>query len=99
MSWNIYSIPVPADGRSVAESAKALLSAAERGQGGYADLENPAVVAQIEAAGAAVEGLIASGAVGKGPFTANLSGHANPEHKPLTGWANDTITVSLTHSS
>lgn len=26
----------------------------------------------------------------------SISGHANPEHKPRDGWANNTVTVSVT---
>ena len=41
--------------------------------------------------------LIASGKVGgEGKdFRIHLSGHANPSHEPAKGWANDTITVTV----
>jgi hypothetical protein len=36
-----------------------------------------------------------SGAVGGPDFTVSLSGHANPNHGKTEGWANDTITVTV----
>lgn len=52
---------------------------------------------QYEAARAAAIDLITSGAIGRvgAKFTTLLSGHANPEHEPREGWANDCITVSI----
>jgi hypothetical protein len=50
---------------------------------------------QIEAASAAVNAVIASGAVGTGLVNVSLNGHANPEHKPVKGWANDSITITV----
>lgn len=44
---------------------------------------------------AAVE-LVRSGAVGWEPVIVMLNGHANPDNKKTEGWANDTITVSVT---
>ena len=65
-------------------------------------VENPPqqVTEGIEAAKAGALALIESGAYGdpKDPeigFSVNLSGHANPDHKPYEGWANDCVTVSV----
>lgn len=56
---------------------------------------DPAASEQITAAVAAAKALVASGAVGSGTFNVTLSGHANPDHKPVKGWANDCVTVSV----
>jgi len=56
------------------------------------------VVNAIEAARRAASLLIGDGAVGGDTkdFTVSLSGHANKDHEPAPGWANDTITVTVT---
>ena len=51
-----------------------------------ANIAEKALIALIES-----ETVVAPG----GSFTATLSGHANPEHKPRSGWANDMITVMI----
>lgn len=48
----------------------------------------------LEAAGA----IIVSGAVGQeGPWRVVLSGHANPDHMPAGGWAEEMISVMVHH--
>jgi hypothetical protein len=32
-------------------------------------------------------------------FSITLAGHSNPNHEPKAGWANDTITVTVTQKS
>lgn len=52
---------------------------------------------QMNVAADAATKIIASGAVG-GPgkeYHVSVSGHANPEHEPAKGWANDCVTVSV----
>lgn len=52
---------------------------------------------QMSVAADAATKIIASGAVG-GPgkeYHVFVSGHANPDHKPAEGWANDGVTVSV----
>lgn len=42
--------------------------------------------------------IIESGVVGdhkEHDFTVNLYGHANAKHQPAQGWANDTVTVTV----
>lgn len=51
--------------------------------------------AAVEQAVAAAKAIVASGVVGSGTVTANLSGHANPGHAPASGYANDCVTVSV----
>lgn len=51
---------------------------------------------QFEMAKVLALSLMLSGAVGDAPFKVVLSGHSNPEHKPLPGWANDCVTISVT---
>lgn len=52
----------------------------------------------VAAAIRALDLLIASDAVGEAgtTYSVSASGHANPDHKPVEGWANDTISVSIT---
>jgi hypothetical protein len=50
---------------------------------------------QVKSAHAAAKAIIDSGCVGSGPYYVGISGHANPEHKPREGWANDSVYVSI----
>ena len=50
---------------------------------------------QIETALAAVQSVIDSGAVGDGPYSVTVAGHANPDHEPTAGWANDGVSLSI----
>ena len=50
---------------------------------------------QFEAALAAARTIVESGAVGESAVRVSLSGHANPGHAKRDGWANDTVTVSI----
>ena len=50
---------------------------------------------QLQAAKVAAISLIESGAVGEGPFSVNLSGHANPAHGDVQGYATDLIYVQV----
>ena len=59
--------------------------------------QNPECGDQFDAAAEAVSALIAGGTVG-GPevrFHVVMSGHANPDHAPRSGWANDMINISI----
>ena len=46
----------------------------------------------------AVDRLVNSGVVGdpEGTYQVYISCHANPEHKPTEGWANDALSISIT---
>jgi hypothetical protein len=51
---------------------------------------------QLDAARVVALTLMESGTVGKDKtFRVALSGHANPDHEPASGWANDCITVNV----
>jgi hypothetical protein len=52
---------------------------------------------QFEAAAAAAQALVDSGVVGSADkrLSIVLSGHANPGHEPRSGWASDTVTVTI----
>lgn len=49
----------------------------------------------------AAEHIIQSGCVGGGgkDYRVYLQGHANPDHEPLKGWANDGVTITITQKS
>jgi len=49
----------------------------------------------VQAAVAGLQTIIASGVVGTGTVSASISGHANPGHEPVQGWANDFLQVSI----
>lgn len=60
--------------------------------------QNPEAGDQFEAARSAALGIILVSAVGwaaKCRFHVVMSGHANPDHAPRDGWANDMINVSV----
>lgn len=50
---------------------------------------------QVRVAKEAAKSVVAEGAVGFDTINCSINGHANPEHKPREGWANDTITINL----
>lgn len=50
---------------------------------------------QGTAAIAVAKSLVDSGTVGGSVFNVTVSGHANPDHKPRSGWANDALTVAV----
>lgn len=86
MSWTIGPVDVFHD------SAEADLEALQpQGQ----DSSLPHVVEAVRAAKMAAVAILRSGAVGWGPARVSLSGHANPDHRPVAGWSNDTIGVSV----
>lgn len=66
------------------------------GYGDYADWE-PHVKEQFEAAVEATKAILKSGAIGSDDkvFSVTLSGHANPGHEVVEGWANDAVVVSI----
>ena len=39
--------------------------------------------------------ILESGTLGTGAFNVQLSGHANPNNEPSSGWANDGVTISI----
>jgi hypothetical protein len=59
-------------------------------------------IEQIEAAKTAVIALMATKTIGDGggiDFLVSIGGHANPNHLPTPGWANDAITISIYQKS
>jgi hypothetical protein len=89
MSWN-KSYP-----------SKAAFDANESSSGSFGDDDKPHMADQIELARNVASQVIESGVVGDDTkdFTINLSGHGNPDHAPASGWANDTVTISVTQKS
>lgn len=87
---------------SIRYESKADLNNDARGVGSAKDEDlNEAAKEQVEMAIESAVSIIASGAVGNDEkdFTVSISGHANENHEPASGWANDTITVSVTQKS
>jgi len=95
MSWSIIGIPVPEQGKTIAESVESKRSAQCSVEGITQDLDSAEVRDQLAAAASAIEALIKSGSCGAGPFIANVNGHANPGHAPRIGWVNDFVSVTL----
>lgn len=94
MSWGL-SIQVPA-GTDPNEAVEA--AADEYRQ--RSKPEDPVNEALATACGTAVA-LLNSGAVGDPQahdYAISLNGHANPEHKPAPGWANDYISISVSQA-
>lgn len=61
------------------------------------DTADAHVKEQMDIAADAATKIIASGAVGGAgkEYSVTVSGHANPDHEPLAGWANDELTVRV----
>lgn len=57
--------------------------------------------AQIRAASLAAQDIVKSGALGDpdATYTVSLSGHANREHEPVAGWANDFVYITVTQKA
>jgi hypothetical protein len=89
MSWILYTVPVPQAGK---ETIDAVL---DHAKGAGVQFDSDETKDQVAAAAAALDELIQSGAVGDGPFFADLGGHANPDHKA----PGEVVTVSLRQAS
>lgn len=50
---------------------------------------------QAREASRVAQEMLKSGALGRGTFNVNLSGHANPDHTKTPGYANDCITIHV----
>lgn len=66
-----------------------------------AALNSTEAVEQLNVARASAKAIMESGAVGvkDGDYHVSLNGHANPEHRPATGWANDCIGVHVSQKT
>lgn len=91
MSWNVSLPATPAAEFDAAVDALELPVREHMTPDAY----GPEAQAQFAAAKAAAKAIAASGALGRGPFGCQLNGHANPDHAPREGWANDTMNVSV----
>lgn len=63
--------------------------------------QNPEAGDQFNAARSAALAIILSSSVGwasKCRFHVVMSGHANPDHTPRDGWANDMVNVSVSQA-
>lgn len=90
MSWSVsYSSRATFDANSPASESPTGAATA------------PELADQVGAAREAATAVIASGAVGDpaGDYMVFLNGHANPEHRPTPGWANDCVGVNVTQKS
>ena len=57
---------------------------------------NEESLVQLAAAKDAVKSILMDGALGKGPyFQISMGGHANPNHEPQSGWADDCVNISI----
>ena len=75
-------------------TAKETLGATEPQLGDHNPARHESIAQHAQAVEMAVR-LIDSGTLGEGPFTVSLSGHANPSHADVYGWANDQISVNV----
>lgn len=60
-------------------------------------VDSTEAVEQLNSARHVANEIMNSGAVGAkdGDYLVNLHGHANPEHRPRTGYANDCVGVNV----
>ncbi len=95
MSWS-FSAKIPAEATHSTDVAAAVLAGAHRAYEAMGiDLEEESrhqiTVAINEAAAIA-----ASGALGhQYPLSVSMGGHSNPRHEERTGWATESITISI----
>lgn len=91
MSWSVAKSAIDNDRDSVYSELEAACEANVAANGGTDE-----VVEQMQAATAAAADLAAS--VGGSKINVSLSGHANPDHAPTSGYANDQVTVSVSNA-
>ncbi len=89
MSW---SVSATIEGGSAADELVALREAALS--------QNSECGDQFDAAKDAAYMLVSSGVVGTPDkkYHITMTGHANPDHEPRSGWANDMITISISQA-
>jgi hypothetical protein len=86
MSW---SISVPVTPRlSFRDAVDAAVESNE--------IEDKYMLDQVSLARDAIITIAESGAVGTGLISAEISGHANPNHAPTPGWSHDFISIRIT---
>lgn len=99
MSWSVWNVAIPKVGEPTKDTMDLVLEAidrtAEDSPTYRAQFDQAEVKDQLAAAAAALDELINSEAVGVGPWTANLSGHATPGHERREGYGVESITVTL----
>jgi hypothetical protein len=97
MSWSI-AIP-PTYGTEIVKVIEALTLPSYASSGPFAaPAWETAMEEQLDAAKRGALAMLRTGSVGAmdtGVFAGTLSGHANPEHQPTEGWANDCVSVYL----
>lgn len=98
MSWAIHVPPVPTEGHHLIE---ALVRAIGKFEADYRNQhEQPVpgeVWAQVDAARAAAEEAVKSGALGHGEVRVTISGHANPRAAaPAAPFVPDALTIQIT---
>jgi hypothetical protein len=56
---------------------------------------------QASVASKAIQAIVKSGALGDptAKYHISVSGHANPDHEPVSGWSNDSLYISITQAS
>lgn len=91
MSWGIAVPPTPRD--RLAEALTGLIGTWKEQQTTAPASE---VDEQIDAAVHTFTALAESGAVGDGHVRGTLWGHANPDHQPTPGWADESVSVTVT---
>lgn len=91
MSWGIPQ--VTATGDSIVEALK-VASEDYLDSGVFTD----EVADQVSACISAAALIISSGAIGSGKVSVSMSGHANPDHEPTAGWANDVIALTISNA-
>lgn len=93
MSYSL-SVPTPIDKDQLVDQVNVAL---EEYCAAYPGQDTPQmrdhVEAAIEAAAALAE------VVGEGPITVAISGHANQGHRPLAGWSNDFVHVTVSSAA
>lgn len=56
---------------------------------------------QASVASKAVQTIVKSGCLGdpKAKYHVSMTGHANPDHEPVSGWSNDSLNISITQAT
>lgn len=96
MSWYLSGVTDTAD-----KIEASLTAAAETYEAGLAGNDVQLDSAAMEAIAGAIKAAVAVVPVvaPDQEVTVTLSGHANPGHMPTAGWANDTVTITVSNTA
>lgn len=93
MSWNVRAVGVSPNSKDIDNLEKLAIESAKAA--------NPDGEDQAQLAARVVNDILGAGVIGNTTkkYTVSISGHANPDHEPKSGWSNDMISIQISQES